>query len=245
MATGTISVAPTANNLGAYPVTVTATDNANATSSATFNIMVSDPNISSTYLSFSDGSKSVPKPWNMLSGWPFAGATFNNIVDDSNVPTGMTVKFKNGFPGVVQSGVQPVEGAGIYPNVVMRTGEFEGSTNKDTIVISGLSSSKKYNFVFFGSHDDGLVCTSNYTIGTQTVTLNATGNISKTVQINGVSPDASGNVTVVMQKGAGSDYAFISTLIIQSYASSYSSIAPANLRTTKYYKELYRSPVAG
>jgi hypothetical protein len=195
--------------------------------------MVSDPNISSTYLSFSDGARSVPKPWNMLSGWPFAGATFTNINDDSNTPTGMTVRFKNGFQGVVQSGVQPVEGTGIYPNVVMRTGEFEGSSNKDTIVVSGLSTSRKYNFVFFASHDDGLVCTTNYTIGSQTVTLNATANINKTVQINGVAPDASGNVNIIIQKATGSDYAFISTLIIQSYASTYTNIAPADLRTTK------------
>jgi hypothetical protein len=195
--------------------------------------MVSDPNISSTYLSFSDGARSVPKPWNMLAGWPSVGATFTNIMDDSNTPTGMTVKFKNGFQGVVQSGMQPIEGVGIYPNVVMRTGEFEGSNNKDTIVVSGLSSSKKYNFVFFASHDDGLVGTTNYTIGSQTVTLNATGNINKTVQINGISPDASGNVNIVIQKVAGADYAFISTLIIQSYASTYTNIAPADLRTTK------------
>jgi hypothetical protein len=199
-ATGSIAITPTANNQGAYAVTVTATDNANASSSTAFNILVSDPNISSTYLSFSDGAYSVPKPWNMLSGWPFAGATFTNIVDDSNTPTGMTVKFKNGFQGVVQSGMQPVEGVGIYPNVVMRTGEFEGGNNKDTIVVSGLSSSKKYNFVFFASHDDGLVGNTNYTIGGQTVTLNATDNLTKTVQINGVSPDASGNVNIAIQK---------------------------------------------
>ena len=97
--------------MGAYPVTVTATDNAGASTSTSFNILVSDPNISSTYLSFSDGAHSVPKPWNMLAGYPFKGQSFTNINDDSNTPTGMTVTFKNGFQGVVQSGMQPVEGA--------------------------------------------------------------------------------------------------------------------------------------
>jgi hypothetical protein len=230
--TGTIAITPNANNVGGYLVTVTATDLANASTSASFNILISDPNVSSTYLSFSDGAHSVPKPWNMLAGWPSAGTTFSNITDDSNTPTGMTVKFKSGFSGVVQSGMQPVDGLGIYPNVVMRTAEFESTTNKDTIQISGLSASKKYNFVFFNSHDDGLVGNTNFTINTTTVTLNATDNISKTVQINGISPDAGGNVNIVIQKVAGSDYAFISTLIIQSYASTYTSLAPANLRTT-------------
>ena len=229
--TGKITVTPTANNLGAYPVTVTATDNAGANTSASFNILISDPNISSTYLSFSDGAHSVPKPWNMLAGYPFPGTTFSNINDDSNTPTGMTVKFKNGFTGVVQSGMQPVEGYGIYPNVVMRTAEFEQGTQKDTIQISGLSSSKKYNFVFFNSHDDGLKGNTNFIIGSTTVTLNATDNINKTVQINGVTP-TNGVVNVVIQKVAGSDYAFISTMIIQSYASTYTALAPTNLRAT-------------
>ena len=229
--TATINVTPNANTLGAYAVIVTATDNSNASSSTAFNILVSDVNIASTYLSFSDGSKAVPKPWNMLAGYPFPGTSFSNINDDSNIPTGMTVTFKNGFTGVVQSGMQPVEGNGIYPNVVMRTAEFEQGTQKDTIQISGLSASKKYNFVFFNSHDDGLKGNTNFTIGATTVTLNATDNISKTVQINGVT-SVNGIVNVVVSKVAGSDYAFISTMIIQSYASTYTALSPTNLRTT-------------
>ncbi len=229
--TGTITITPTTNNLGAYPVTVTATDLADSSASASFNILVSDPNISSTYLSFSDGAHSVPKPWNMLAGYPFAGTSFTNITDDSNTPTGITVTFKNGFQGVVESGMQPVDGSGIYPNVVMRTAEFEGSTTKDTIQITGLNSSNLYNFVFFNSHDDGLVGNTNFTIGSTTVNLNATDNISKTVQINGISP-TNGVVNIVVSKVAGADYAFITSLIIQSYAPAYTTIAPANLRTT-------------
>ena len=50
--TGKITVTPTANSLGGYLVTVTATDNSNATASTAFNILISDPNISSTYLKF-------------------------------------------------------------------------------------------------------------------------------------------------------------------------------------------------
>ena len=229
--TGKIIVTPTTNILGAFPVIVTATDLSNASSSDTFNILVSDPNISSTYLSFSDGYHAIPKPWNMLAGYPFAGTTFSNINDDSNTPTGMVVTFKNGFQGVVETGMQPVNGYGIYPNVIMRTAEFEASTNKDTIQITGLSTSKVYNFVFFNSHDDGLVGNTNFNIGATTVTLNATDNISKTVQINGITT-TTGTVNIVVSKVAGADYAFLSTLIIQSYASTYTAIAPSNLRTT-------------
>lgn len=229
--TGSVNIKPSANTLGGYLLTVTAKDNSNATVSTSFNILVSDPNISSTYLSFSDGSRSIPKPWNLIGPYPIAGTYFNNIKDDSNAPTGITLTFKNGFQGTVQSGMQPVEGVGIYPNVIMRSGEYEGSTKKDTIQLTGLSTSKKYNFVFFNSHDDGLIGNTNFTIGAQTVTLNATDNISKTVQLNGISCDATGKVYIVVSKAAGADYAFISSLIIQSYATTITSIAPANLRT--------------
>ncbi|HEY2727239.1 MAG TPA: T9SS type A sorting domain-containing protein, partial [Parafilimonas sp.] len=129
-------------------------------------------------------------------------------------------------------GMQPVNGYGIYPNAVMRTGEFEGSTNKDTIQITGLSTSKKYNFVFFNSHDDGLNGLTNFTINGQTVSSNATDNLNKTVQINGITPDANGNVMITIAKGTGADYAYISSLIIQGYSSSLSTLSPTDLRVT-------------
>ncbi len=230
--TGTITITPTSNSLGAYPVIVTATDLSNMSSSDTFNILISDPNISSVYLSFSDGYHPVPKPWNMLAGYPFPGTTFSNITDDGNSATGISVVLKNGFSGVVESGMQPVNGLGIYPNVVMRTAEYEPSTQKDTIQINGLSTTKKYNFVFFNSHDDGLVGLTNFTINSTTVSLNATDNISKTVQINGITPNASGTVYITVAKGTSADYAFISSLIIQGYNSTVTSLSPTNLRTT-------------
>ncbi len=231
--TGKINVTPNANSVGGYNVIITATDNSNISSTTSFNILVSDPNISSTYLSFSDNAHSVPKPWNLVGPYPIVGSSFNNLTDDSNTPTGITLTFKNGFQGgVVESGMQPVNGAGIYPNVVMRTAEYDASNAKDTITLSGLSTAKMYNFVFFNSHDDGKNGTTNFTVGTTTVTLNATGNISKTVQVNGVTPDATGKVYVVVSKATGADFAFISTMIIQSYASTYTIIAPANLHTT-------------
>ena len=231
--TGKINITPDANSVGGFYVTITATDNSNVSSSTAFNILVSDPNISSTYISFSDGQHSVPKPWNLIAPYPFTGLSVSNLVDDSNIPTGITLTIKNGFTnGVVESGMQPVEGVGIYPNVVMRTAFYDANGTKDTIMLTGLSTSKKYNFVFFNSHNDGKNCTTNFIIGSQTVTLNASGNLGKTVQINGISPDASGRVYVVVQKASGADYAFISTLIIQSYAPSYTTLAPTSLRTT-------------
>ena len=108
-------------------------------SSTSFNITVTDNNVSSVYLNFSDGS-AADKPWNNLSGWPFAGTVFSNIKDDNNNATGITVTLVRWIPGcccIRHAGLAMDKG--IYPEVVMRTGEFEGSTSARTIKISGLS----------------------------------------------------------------------------------------------------------
>ena len=243
--TGKIIIAPAANNIGLFNVTVTATDNSNASASTSFNILVKDPNISSTYLSFSNGAHSLPNPWNLIGPYPSAGNSFSNLKDDDNISTGITLKFKNGFEGIVESGMQPVDGVGIYPNVIMRTAAFEGSLNKDTIQLSGLSSSKRYNFVFFNSHDDGLNGTTKFTIGTKTLTLNATDNINKTVQINGIKPDKTGIINIIVSKATGADYAFISSLIIQSYDSCIQKYCSCKPGCKKCYAQFNRSVVAG
>lgn len=227
--TGILNITPTAGVTGNYSgLTITAKDNSDSSSSTSFSITVTDNNAASVYLNFSDGTL-ADKPWNNLTAYPIANTVYSNILDDSDTPTGITVKLLDGFQGVVASGMRPGNGKGVYPEVVMRTGDYEGSTSTRRIQISGLSITKKYNFVFFNSHDDGLNCLTNFTINGQTVSLNATYNIDKTVQINGITPDASGNVIISVAKAAGMDYAFISSLVIQSYTPSI-FLGPTDLR---------------
>lgn len=229
--TGSFQVNPPTGTIGFYQgITVTAKDNSDSTSTTSFNITVTD-NTSSVYLNFSDGSL-ADKPWNNLVGWPSSGTVYNNIKDADNGATSITVTLVNGFEGVVPSGMRPGNNKGIYPDVVMRTGLFESSTTAKTIRISGLSTSKLYSFIFFNSHDDGLDGTTNFTINGQTVTLNATYNINKTVQINGVAPNSSGQVTISVAKANGASYAFLSSLIIQAYNSPATLINPSGLIVT-------------
>lgn len=228
--TGKIVITPAANNLGLFTVTVIATDKSNASDSTSFTVLIKDPNISSTYLSFSNGLHALPSPWNLVNVYPNAGESSTNFIDDNNDTTGITLMYENSLEGIIESGMQPVEGVGIYPNIIMKTAIYDGSSNNDTIQLSGLSKSKKYNFVFFNSHDGGLNATTNFTIGKTTLTLNATYNKDKTVQINGISPNASGIVNIIVSKAANADYSFLTALIIQNYDTSYKKIAPANLR---------------
>jgi large repetitive protein len=230
--TGSITITPQAGNIGVYPVTVTATDNSDSSRSTSFTITVVDKNVSSTYIMFSGGPVG-PAPWNSFISAPVAGASLGNLVDDAGTNTGMSVSLVNGFQWFVSTGMRPGNGTDIYPEAVVRNGFYESTTTVRTLTVGGLSGAKRYNFVFFNSHDDGFKCLTDFTIGSQTVSLNATYNTNKTVQINGVKPDGNGNVTISVVKEAGQDYAFLTTLIVQGYDSASAGLlSPSDLRVT-------------
>ncbi|MEP6684157.1 MAG: fibronectin type III domain-containing protein [Parafilimonas sp.] len=230
--TGSFTVAPANGIIGTFEdITVTATDNSDSASSVSFNITVTDQNLNSVYINFSNSSSLVGSaPWNNFYTFPSPNATISNLLDDNNALTTVSLKFLNGFQGNFAAGMQPGNNKGVYPEVVMRTGLLEGGTKTDSIQVSGLTKNKKYNFVFFNSRDDGLKGNTNFTVGAQSVTLNATHNINKTAEINGIVPDANGRVTIKVSKVAGADYAFFNTLIIQSFDSTLTLLSPSDLR---------------
>ncbi len=231
--TGKFVIQPTSGTIGYYSgITVTAKDNSDSSASRSFDITVTDAQTSSVYLNFSDGNTNAGKPWNNITTYPSTGATATGIVDQDNVATGISLTFVNGFQGVISTGMRPGNGRTVYPEVVLRAGEYESTTAVRTLRINGLSTTKKYNFVFFNSHEDGLKCLTNFTINGQTVSVDGTYNIDKTVQINNISADANGQVAITVAKGSGADYAFISSLVIQSYDASASILSPADLRIT-------------
>lgn len=229
--TGVLTISPAPGTIGVYPgVTVTVTDGLDSTASTSFVIAVTEPNVSSVYVNFSDGLNAAPAPWNTMSGPPLAGKVMTGLVDDSNNPTSISLSLVNGFQWFVASGMQPYNGHSVYPDVVLRTAYYDGTSNTDVVKVSGLSAAKKYNFVFFGSHDDGQSGMTNYTINGETVSLQATHNINKTVQINYISPDTSGSVTISVARGTGGIYSFLTSLVIQSYDSTVGMLNPADLR---------------
>jgi hypothetical protein len=236
--TGTLNINPTAGTAGVFPgVTISVSDGVDSAASTSFTIAVTEPNVSSTYVNFSDGTLTAPKPWNTMVGPPFSGLTISNLLDDSNTPTSLSVKLINGFSWTSPTGMRPRNGTTVYPEAVTRISFYEPSTTVRQIQVSGLSAAKKYNFVFFGSYQDGLSGLTNYTIGATTVSLQTSYNTSKTVQINGISPDGSGNVTISVAKGTGSSNAFINSLVIQSYdAASSPLLTPTDLRITSLSK---------
>ncbi len=232
--TGTLNVNPAPGTIGSFQnITITSTDQADSMRTDTFGIYISDPNVTSTYIHFSDGIQLGQLPWNNFTYWPGAGYNLQNLVNDQNVSAGMGITFANGMAGNFAGGMQPHNGAGIYPDAVMRSGEFENTTKVDTILISGLSSTLMYNFVFFNSIDYGGSGVTNYSIGGKTVTSNPNYNYNTTVRNNHIAPDVNGNVRIAVSKASGQSYAFINDLIVESYVDTPAKVlSPTGLIVT-------------
>jgi large repetitive protein len=150
-------------------------------------------------------------------------------VNDQGVATNMSFTNTTGMGGSYTGGMQPHNGAGIFPDAVMRSGDFESAQKTDTIRLSGLTQGQAYNIVFFGSVDFGGSGITNYTVGGKTVTLNPNYNINNTVRVNHVIPDGSGNIYIGIAKQSGQSFAYINDLIIENYDSTQHLLAPTGL----------------
>ncbi|MBN9384775.1 MAG: fibronectin type III domain-containing protein [Chitinophagaceae bacterium] len=215
--TGTVTIQPGAGTNGTYSgITITGTDLSDSSSSTSFNIYIVEPNISSTYVNFTDTTL-APRPWNNMSGIPFAGTVLSNLRDDSNTPTGVSVTLQDGFQGNTQVGTNPNNGTNVYPASVLKSGFFTNGTGISRLLIQGLSATKRYNFVLFNSYSAGSKCLTNFILNGQTLSLDGAYNSNKTVQFNGIAPDITGSVTITVVKATGQDYAMINSLVIQAY----------------------------
>lgn len=229
--TGTVNINPATGVVDLSTVTITVKDSSDSSGSASFNISVVDKDVSSVYLAFTPGPI-APAPFNTVQagGTTAPGFSFTNFRDDSNNPTNITLTLLNGFTYSVQYGMRRGNGNGLYPDLVLRNNFFETGTQKDSVKLSGLDPNKMYNLVFFASHDDNIPSVTNFSVGSQIMTLDASYNTNKTVAFNGLRSDANGNIVFGVQKAAGQYWCFLNALVIQSYDTSVPILSPADLR---------------
>lgn len=229
--TGTIHLAP-GNTIGTFTnITVTATDNHGAASNLHFDITVSDKDITSYYVNFNQVLP-VGSPWNSFNSAPVAGASVTNLKDDAGNTSSSSVVLIDGWDGANDVGATTGNNSGVFPDDVMKTAYFQGSASVQRIQITGLTTggSTKYNLVFFASRSNvNDNRNTTYSYNGQSVTLNAAGNTSNTVQLQGLVPDANGVIEFTAQKASGAAYGYIGALVIQSYFDNGIPIAPSDL----------------
>jgi hypothetical protein len=79
----------------------------------------------------------------------------------------------------------------------------------------------RYNFVFYGGcKDRGKGQVTTYSIGNESVDLDAKNNTMNTVQINNVAPDVMGSVLISLTPTILSGFGYINSLSIQAVPSS-------------------------
>jgi large repetitive protein len=233
--TATISIQPNAGSAGSYRnVTITAKDQFGASSTATFDINITDQFLTSVYFNFTSAQFIAPKPWNNLVNPQSVGTTYSGLKDDSDQASPISLNIQDGWEWISGTGIRVSNGREIYPESVSRISLIESGTGIKRLLISGLNTSRRYNFVFFSSRDDGRTSNTQFKIGSEIVQLNASYNSNRTVQINGVTPNGSGQVTIEVSKVAGFDYALLNAMIVQEYNPATAGIlAPSGLQAVQ------------
>lgn len=230
--TGKITLTPGAGDVGKYTINVEAKDDKGQSSSQSFTITVTDAKITSIYVN-ANQVEPAGSPWNNFNALPNAGTAIGNLQDETGTATGISITIVDQFTGANNVGAVTGNNTGVYPDAVMKTFFYDQSNTDRRIRLSGLSAARKYNLVFFGSRTS-VSDNRNTTYGAngQTVTLNAASNTTNTVQLNGLSPDASGNITFTVRQTSGSFSAYLNALVIQSYVDDGTPLAPSNLTAT-------------
>ncbi|WP_198315597.1 fibronectin type III domain-containing protein [Chitinophaga tropicalis] len=230
--TGSFSFNPTADNLGNYKVILTATDNQGASASDTFSVVVADKNTTSVFFDFSS-SNPAPAPWNNIIGFPYAGVKVANALDESGNSTGMSMTFNEFWENDnATTGMSTYDNSGVFPDGVMQSYIYDSRNVTHTIKLSGLSATKRYNVVFFSSINFGINAKTRFTIGIDSVVIDPDYNTSLTKQINGVIPNASGEINILVNKTSNGYYKYLNAMVVESYDATLAVVNPLNLVAT-------------
>jgi PA14 domain/Secretion system C-terminal sorting domain/Fibronectin type III domain len=238
--TATLTVKPNSTQLGTFTFYVTATDNFGTVATDTVVVNVKGKNQTTVLVNFNNAGTPVQgAPWNSLSSAPNSGLAVGSFKDSLGNVTTDGISLQTSWDGSYNTGMNTGNNSGVVPDKVMQNFYFGSTFNPYNFKVTGLNSAKKYALVFFAGYPwtSSDVSTygnllSTYTIGSTTLTLNVANNTTQTVQINGLSPDASGNISIVVSKPLGSAYCLLSAMKIISYDAATSTAAllpPTNL----------------
>ncbi|RYZ47528.1 MAG: T9SS type A sorting domain-containing protein, partial [Sphingobacteriales bacterium] len=223
-----ITLNPTTDNIGWHSLTLKATDSKGAVVTQNFVVSVADKNTRSVYVKFGPAGRLAPAPFNNWLGSRAAGNVISSLRDENNVVTPYSVTTVNAWSGTSNLGHLSGNNGGVVPDSVLQGGLIDNGVAKQ-IRVGGLNPALRYNLVFVGSQNEGLNAQTRYNTGTLNDTLNARYNTNVTANLNGVVPNASGQVTVTLTRIGGSLVSYLNALIIEEYQPSITVLNPLNL----------------
>lgn len=232
-ASAQISLKPGYADNGVYNVQAKVEDGKGGADTLSFTITVNDVNpVNTIWVSLTDGYYNAAAPWNNTAKAPTANATVANLKDEKGNTTSVGLTIPTAWFGANNAGVNTGNNSGIYPDAVLRSSYAVNAAR--TLKVYGLDTAKYYDFTFLGSRANPTVgVVTNYTIGTQTVSLNTANNSQQTVSINRVKPGADSSVVLTVANAAGSSYGYLNAMVIRSvYDDGSLPAAPRNLAAT-------------
>lgn len=222
---------PTISNVGLYNnIVLTARDDKGGETVRNLSISVSDKNTSTIYLNFGSDNMSAPAPWNNMLGYPFGTKTVQNMRDEDGNATTVDVTLVHQWTGTTDFGHVTFDNSGIYSDQVIRSGIYESTVNAKQMRLTGLSAGKLYNLSFFGSVNGGSDASATVSVGAQAVQLQARYNTNNVSRLNGLVPDANGEILVTITKNAAAAFAYLNAMVIESYEPTITMLAPIGLR---------------
>lgn len=161
-------------------------------------------------------------PWNNIGTRPYENLKISNLKDNTGKSTSISIAFLSKWGG---SGSNASASGAVVPTNVSKTYFWTVNPQRETLKVSGLDKNQKYAFTFYGFKSGSGNNTTEYTIGSKTVSLNAANNTSQTGVISGVSPDANGNVLIYVKKQASASFGYLNSLIIETASGASTQLA--------------------
>ncbi len=230
---GVITLTPS-QELGLYEgITVTATDSYGASSVKTFNINIIDRLFTSAFVNFNPAGNAAELPWNNFNAGTTvaAGATLNNLKDETNAVTTYAVRINEVMSSHSETFSSGNNG-GAYPDAVITTG-FKSNAATSTLTVSGLQNGKKYNLVFYSSAPAQNAPRQVFASGNVKDTLDVAVNYDKIARLSGLTP-VNNQITVAISKLSGSGDIYLGAMVIEAHSEALTP--PSDLRVNKNEK---------
>lgn len=132
----------------------------------------------------------------------------SNAIDSINTLTGVGFAATGYFSlggGYLNNGVG-------YPTHATKDGcQIDTGELPLTITVSGLENTAEYDFIFFGAKHGGNSALTKYSIGSESVVLQAQGNTDQSVMISDITPTA-GTIIITVAPESGEVWGFLGTL---------------------------------
>lgn len=223
-----LTARPPAEAAGTYEVTVKATDNGGLSASKKINVYIGDKNTKSVFVNFGSAGKTAPAPWNNWLGTLQAGASLTGLTDENNAASSITLTMLSPWSFTTNMGHLTGDDSGVFPDAVLASGLVD-SLGTQQIKIAGLDPARQYNIVLAGSQNEGITAVSRYSSAGDTASLNARYNTNQTANLNNLVPSSSGELTVSINRAAGSRVGYLNGLAIEEIDASVQLLGPDNL----------------